>query len=63
MDTLILSRFQFAVTAMFHFLFVPLTLGLGWLVAWFETRYVYTYDGPSDAWRFASAGPADKSAP
>ena len=44
MDTLILSRFQFAVTAMFHFLFVPLTLGLGWLVAWFETRYVYTDD-------------------
>lgn len=24
---------------MFHFLFVPLTLGLAWLVAWFETRY------------------------
>ena len=44
MDTLILSRLQFAVTAMFHFLFVPLTLGLGWLVAWFETRYVYTDD-------------------
>jgi cytochrome d ubiquinol oxidase subunit I len=44
MDTLILSRFQFAVTAMFHFLFVPLTLGLGWLVAWFETRYVLTND-------------------
>ena len=44
MDTLILSRFQFAVTAMFHFLFVPLTLGLGWLVAWFETRYVQTED-------------------
>lgn len=44
MDTLILSRFQFAVTAMFHFLFVPLTLGLGWLVAWFETCYVRTDD-------------------
>jgi len=39
MDVLSLSRLQFAVTAMFHFLFVPLTLGLGWLVAWFETRY------------------------
>ena len=39
MDTLALSRLQFAVTAMFHFLFVPLTLGLGWLTAWFETRY------------------------
>ena len=37
-----MSRLQFAVTAMFHFIFVPLTLGLGWLVAWFETRYART---------------------
>ncbi|OGR44270.1 MAG: cytochrome D ubiquinol oxidase subunit I [Elusimicrobia bacterium GWA2_61_42] len=44
MDTLALSRLQFAVTAMFHFLFVPLTLGLGWLTAWFETRYVLSGD-------------------
>ncbi|MDP2867133.1 MAG: cytochrome ubiquinol oxidase subunit I, partial [Elusimicrobiota bacterium] len=44
MDTLALSRLQFAVTAMFHFLFVPLTLGLGWLTAWFETRYVRSGD-------------------
>ncbi|OGR62368.1 MAG: cytochrome D ubiquinol oxidase subunit I [Elusimicrobia bacterium GWB2_63_22] len=44
MDVLALSRLQFAVTAMFHFLFVPLTLGLGWLTAWFETRYVRTGD-------------------
>jgi cytochrome d ubiquinol oxidase subunit I len=39
MDVLTLSRLQFAVTAMFHFIFVPLTLGLGWLTAFFETRY------------------------
>ena len=44
MDILTLSRLQFAVTAMFHFLFVPLTLGLGWLIAWFETRYARTGD-------------------
>ena len=44
MDTLALSRLQFAMTAMFHFLFVPLTLGLGWLTAWFETRYAVTGD-------------------
>ena len=44
MDTLALSRLQFAVTAMFHFLFVPLTLGLGWLTAWFETRYARSGD-------------------
>ncbi|HNW43572.1 MAG TPA: cytochrome ubiquinol oxidase subunit I [Elusimicrobiales bacterium] len=44
METLALSRLQFAVTAMFHFIFVPLTLGLGWLVAWFETRYVRSGD-------------------
>ncbi len=45
MDTLALSRLQFAVTAMFHFIFVPLTLGLGWLTAWFETRYAASGDG------------------
>ena len=44
MDILALSRLQFAVTTMFHFIFVPLTLGLSVLTAWFETRYVRTGD-------------------
>ena len=44
MDALALSRIQFAVTALFHFIFVPLTLGLSILVAWMETRYVRTGD-------------------
>src|SRR6266496_3660513 len=44
MDVLTLSRLQFAVTSMFHFIFVPLTLGLSMLVAWMETRYVMTGD-------------------
>ncbi|WGW02864.1 cytochrome ubiquinol oxidase subunit I [Tropicibacter oceani] len=37
-----LSRMQFALTAMYHFLFVPLTLGLSILVAIMETVYVMT---------------------
>ena len=37
-----LSRLQFAVTAMFHFLFVPLTLGLSFLLAAMETVYYTT---------------------
>jgi cytochrome bd ubiquinol oxidase subunit I len=37
-----LSRLQFALTAMYHFLFVPLTLGLSILVAMMETVYVMT---------------------
>lgn len=44
MDTLTLSRLQFAVTAGFHFIFVPLTLGLSILVAYMESRYVGTND-------------------
>lgn len=44
MDVLTLSRLQFAITSMFHFLFVPLTLGLSILVAWMETKYVRTGD-------------------
>ena len=36
----VLSRLQFALTTIYHFFFVPLTLGLVWFVAIFETRYV-----------------------
>jgi len=36
------SRAQFALTAIYHFLFVPLTLGLGFIVAIMETIYVKT---------------------
>ena len=36
------SRLQFAVTAMYHFLFVPLTLGLVWLLVIMESVYVMT---------------------
>lgn len=37
-----LSRLQFAVTALFHFLFVPLTLGMTWLLVIMESVYVIT---------------------
>lgn len=36
------SRAQFALTAMYHWLFVPLTLGLGFIIAFMETIYVKT---------------------
>ncbi len=36
------SRAQFALTALYHFLFVPLTLGLSFIVAIMETIYVKT---------------------
>ena len=42
MDALMLARLQFAATAMFHFIFVPLTLGISIIVAVMETRYVRT---------------------
>ena len=42
LDVVELSRLQFALTAMYHFLFVPLTLGLSILVAIMETVYVMT---------------------
>ena len=38
------SRGQFALTAMFHWLFVPLTLGLSFILAIMETIYVRTGD-------------------
>ncbi|MBE6245522.1 MAG: cytochrome ubiquinol oxidase subunit I [Bacteroidales bacterium] len=42
------SRLQFALTAMYHWLFVPLTLGLGILIAIFETKYYRTND---ESWK------------
>ncbi len=44
MDPVTLSRLQFAVATYFHFLFVPLTLGLSVLVAIMETQFVRTGD-------------------
>ncbi len=44
MDTLLISRLQFAITAAFHFIFVPLTLGLSILIAYMETKYLRTGD-------------------
>lgn len=42
MDPIVLSRWQFAITTLFHFFFVPLTLGLVWVVAIFHTLYYRT---------------------
>lgn len=43
-----LSRAQFALTALYHWLFVPLTLGLSFIVAIMESIYVKTKD---EAWK------------
>lgn len=42
MDVLALSRWQFGITTVYHFFFVPLTLGLSLLVAIMESMYVRT---------------------
>ena len=42
MDIVQLSRWQFALTTVYHFFFVPLTLGMGYFVAILETIYVRT---------------------
>lgn len=48
LDVVTLSRLQFALTAMFHFIFVPLTLGMAFLLAIMESVYVMT---GKDIWR------------
>ncbi|MEJ8474066.1 cytochrome ubiquinol oxidase subunit I [Roseibium algae] len=42
LDIVSLSRLQFGMTALYHFLFVPLTIGLSVLLATMETVYVMT---------------------
>src|SRR5450756_1826640 len=41
-DPVSLARLQFAMTALYHFLFVPLTLGLSFLLAIMESAFVMT---------------------
>jgi cytochrome bd ubiquinol oxidase subunit I len=42
MDALTLARWQFGVTTVYHFFFVPLTLGLSWVVAALHTAWYVT---------------------
>ena len=48
LDVVQLSRLQFGLTAMYHFLFIPLTLGLAVLLGVMESVYVMT---GRDIWR------------
>ena len=51
MDAILWSRIQFAMTAAYHWLFVPLTLGLALVMAVMETLYVVKKD---DFWKKAA---------
>ncbi len=42
------ARAQFALTAMYHWIFVPLTLGITWIIAFYHTIYVKT---GSEEWK------------
>src|SRR6188768_1359687 len=42
MDPTDIARWQFAITTVYHFLFVPITIGLSAIVAGFETAWVRT---------------------
>jgi len=42
MNALTLARWQFAITTVYHFIFVPITIGSGFLVAGLETAWVRT---------------------
>ena len=44
MDVLLLSRLQFALTIMFHYLFPPLTIGMGVVLVYLEAMYLWTKD-------------------
>jgi cytochrome d ubiquinol oxidase subunit I len=44
MDVVWLSRLQFALTIMFHYIFPPLTIGMGVVMVWLEGRFLATRD-------------------
>jgi len=39
MDAVLLARIQFALTIMFHYIFPPMTIGLGWMIFHYNNRY------------------------
>jgi cytochrome d ubiquinol oxidase subunit I len=47
MEALDLARWQFGITTVYHFFFVPMTIGLTWLVAVMQTKWTRTGD---EAW-------------
>lgn len=49
MDPVVLARLQFALTAAFHFLFPPVTIGLAWLMVVLAWRSWHTHDPQDDA--------------
>ncbi|WP_314781123.1 cytochrome ubiquinol oxidase subunit I, partial [Actinomyces massiliensis] len=51
LDSLDLARWQFGITTVYHFILVPLTIGLSPLVALMETNYVRT---GNEQWRVAT---------
>ncbi|WNY24493.1 cytochrome ubiquinol oxidase subunit I [Methanolapillus millepedarum] len=52
MDIIMLSRLQFAATVFFHFIFVPLTIGLGLMVAGYEVAFWKTLN---EKWKKSAA--------
>jgi len=44
MDAVWLARLQFALTVGFHYLFPPLSIGLGWMLFFYQTRFLRTKD-------------------
>jgi len=44
MDAVWLARFQFALTIGFHYLFPPLSIGLAWMLFFYQTRFLKTGD-------------------
>ena len=48
-DPVLLSRIQFALTASYHFIFVPITIGIGLIMAIFVTKAFRSKDPEDDA--------------
>ena len=54
MDLLSLSRLQFALTIMFHYLFPPLTIGMGGLIVSLEAMFLKTKEKISSSMQMSS---------
>ena len=56
LDPVVLARMQFAANITFHILFPTISIGLGWFLLFFKTRFISTGRGRVSEWVHTPAG-------
>ena len=63
MDAVDVARWQFAITTVYHFLFVPITIGMSLVVAIFHTQWLRTRNPEYSGSRSSSGSSSSSTSP